>query len=158
MKKLTLLIGFSLLITTLTGCTLLYPNWGKPTSSPTDTKTSDPTPTKTKTGDPTPTTPAKGNAVVEIMDASVYQQDGIIQVVAQITNFSEDGGVCTATFTGGGKSVSVSAKAESNAANTQCHPLEINLGGIPSGSGSVSVTYDSATKHGVSSAQAVTIP
>ncbi len=158
MKKLSLLIGVTIILSTLTGCTLLYPNWGKPTTSPTKTKTSDPNPTETKTVDPTPTKTTKTNAVVDIMDASVYPQDGIIQVVAQVTNFSEDGGTCTATFTGGGKSVSVSAKAESNAANTQCHPLEINLGGIPAGSGSVTVTYDSETKHGVSSAEAVTIP
>jgi len=158
MKKLSLLISISLLLTTVTGCTLLYPNWGKPTSSPTDTKTGDPTPTKTDTGTPTPTITGKGKADVEITDASVYAQDGIIQVIAQVTNFSQDGGTCTATFTGGGKTVSVTSKAESNAANTQCHPLEINLGGLPSGAGSVTVTYDSTDKHGVSLAEPVTIP
>jgi hypothetical protein len=158
MKKISFLLSLSLLTFGLAGCTLLYPNWGKPTSSPTNTKTDSPKPTDTSTGTPKPTDTTKGQADVEITDASVYQQDGIIQVIAQITNFSEDGGTCTATFTGGGKTVSVSAKAESNAANTQCHPLEINLAGLPSGSGTVTVTYDSATKHGVSSAQAVTIP
>jgi len=156
MKKLSLLLGVTLLLTSVTGCSVLYPNWGKPTSSPTKTKTVDPNPTDTSTPDPTLTT--KGKAEVEITDSSVYAQDGIIQVIAQITNFSEDGGNCTATFTGGGKTVSVSAKAESNAANTQCHPLEINLGGLPSGAGSVTVTYDSTNKHGVSSAEPVTIP
>lgn len=156
MKKLSLLLGVTLLLTSVTGCTLLYPNWGKPTASPTKTKTGDPKPTDT--GTPEPTVTNKGKADVEIMDASVYAQDGIIQVVAQVTNFSEDGGTCTATFTGGGKTVSVSAKAESNAANTQCHPLEINLAGLPSGVGSVTVSYDSEAKHGVSSAEPVTIP
>jgi hypothetical protein len=158
MKKLSLLLGLSLLLTSLAGCTLLYPNWGKPTSSPTKTDTGSPSPTIPDTGTPKPTVTNKANAAVEIMDASVYAQDGIIQVVAQVTNFSEDGGTCIATFTGGGKTVTVSAKAESNAANTQCHPLEISLTGLPSGPGSITVTYDSTAKHGVSSVTSVTIP
>ncbi len=95
--------------------------------------------------------------MVEILDAYVDTQFGVLQVVAQVTNFSEDGGKCTATFNGGGKTVSVTGNAESNAANTQCSPIEISLSGLPKGSGVVTVTYDSSTKHGVSSSSAVTI-
>ena len=157
MRKLSVLAMSAILITTLSSCTLLYPNWGKPTNSPTKTETGTPQPTDTDTGTPTTEPTNKANASVEIMDAYVDTPNGILQVIAQITNFSEDGGTCTLTFTGGGKTATVSGKAESNAANTQCAPLELALGQLPRGSGSVTVTYDSATKHGVSPASAVTI-
>jgi hypothetical protein len=78
-------------------------------------------------------------------------------VIAQVTNFSEDGGTCKATFNGGGKTVSLTGSAESNAANTQCRPIEIPLGGLPKGAGVVTVSYESATKYGTSTSFAVTI-
>ncbi|NBR64712.1 MAG: hypothetical protein EBS85_01630 [Micrococcales bacterium] len=158
MKILRVISIAAILAFTVSGCSILYPNAGKPTDSPkpTNTETSTPEPTDTKTPTPEPTT--KSEAIVEIMDAYVDSANGIIQVVGQVTNFSEDGGTCSATFNGGGKTVTVSAAAESNAANTQCHPIEINLAGLPSGSGVVTVTYDSARNHGVSLATAVTIP
>jgi len=157
MRKLSVLVFSAILIATLSGCTLLYPNWGKPTSTPTVTDTKSPSPSDSETGTPTTEPTDKANAVVEIMDAYVDTPNGILQVIAQVTNFSEDGGTCTLTFTGGGKTVTVSAQAESNAANTQCRPLEIALGQLPKGAGSVTVTYDSETKHGVSTASPVTI-
>ena len=159
MKTIKLLLTSVVLVALLSGCSLLYPNMGKPTDGPSPTKTEtespNPTPTETKTETPKPT---KSAASVEIMDAYVDEANGIIQVVAQITNFSEDGGTCTVTFSGGGKETSVSGMAESNAANTQCRPLEIALGGIPSGSGVVKVTYESTKHYGVSESTGVVIP
>jgi hypothetical protein len=157
MKKLRFLAVCALLVGTVSGCTLLYPNWGKPTDSPSPTESNTPDPTNTDTASPTPTPTNKGIAEVEIMDAYVDTANGILQVVAQVTNFSQDGGKCTATFNGGGKTVSVTGTAESNAANTQCRPIEISLTGLPKGAGVVTVTYDSDTKHGVSSSTAVNI-
>jgi len=159
MKKLPLLITAVLLVAVLSGCSVLYPNWGKPTDSPSATKTatetSTPDPTETETPTPTPTD--KKEATVEILDAYVDSPNGVIQVIAQITNFSEDGGTCTATFTSGSKTVKVSQPAESNAANTQCHPLEINLGGLPAGQGTITVTYESDKYFGESTPSSVTI-
>jgi hypothetical protein len=82
----------------------------------------------------------------------------VLQIVAQITNFSEDGGTCTATFTGGGKSTSVTVNAESNAANTQCRMMELALGTLAPGSGTVKVKYDSTAHAGVSAETSVIIP
>lgn len=159
MKKLPLLISAILVVTVLSGCSILYPNAGKPTDSPSPstshTKTPTPDPTDTKTATPVPTD--KADATVEIVDAYTDTANGVIQVIAQVTNFSEDGGICTATFTSGSKTVTVSQPAESNAANTQCHPLEINLGGLPAGDGTVTVTYESTKYYGVSSPSTVTI-
>jgi PBP1b-binding outer membrane lipoprotein LpoB len=158
MKNLRVIALAAILAFTVSGCSILYPNWGKPTDSPKPTETKTTPPGPTDTGTPTPDPTDKGAATVEIMDAFVDSPNGIILVVGQVTNFSEDGGTCSATFNGGGKTVTVSAAAESNAANTQCHPLEINLSGLPKGSGVITVTYDSTKNHGVSKATAVTIP
>ena len=159
MKKLSILLSATLLAAALSGCSILYPNAGKPTDSPspTKTKTDTPTPEPTETQTPTPTPTDKAEASVEVLDAYVDSANGIIQVIAQVTNFSEDGGTCTATFTSGSKTVKVSAPAESNAANTQCHPIEINLGGLPAGDAQITVTYESKKYYGVSSPSSVTI-
>jgi hypothetical protein len=158
MKNLKVIALAGILTLTVSGCSILYPNWGKPTDAPNPTKTHTPPPLPTDTTTPTPDPTEKGAASVEIMDAYVDSPNGIILVVGQVTNFSEDGGTCTATFNGGGKTVTVSATAESNASNTQCRPLEINLSGLPKGAGVITVTYDSTKNHGVSKATAVTIP
>lgn len=157
MKKLNFLVVCAILVGTVSGCTLLYPNWGKPTDSPSPTDSKTPTPTDSPTKSETPTPTAKAGADVEIIDAYVDTPNGILQVIAQVTNFSEDGGTCTLTFNGGGKSFSVTQGAESNAANTQCHPLELSLSLLPKGAGVVTVTYDSTKHRGVSSSSAVTI-
>lgn len=159
MRKIASIVIVTLLFGALSGCSVLYPNWGKPTGSPsptkTHTKTPTPEPTDTKTPTPEPTDKAK--AIVEILDSYVDVPNGVIQVIAQVTNFSEDGGTCKLTFTSGTKTVTVSQPAESNAANTQCHPLEINLGGLPAGTGSLTVTYESEKYYGVSESSPVTL-
>lgn len=157
MKKIRIFASALLLVGVLSGCTLLYPNWGKPTDSPKPTESQTPGPTETKTETPKPKPTDKAKADVEIMDAYADTANGILVVIAQVTNFSEDGGTCTATFNGGGKTVSLTGSAESNAANTQCRPIEIPLGGLPKGAGVVTVSYESATKYGTSTSFAVTI-
>lgn len=156
MKNLRILAIASILAVSVSGCSVLYPNWGKPTDKPsptaTDTETPSPTPTETETPEPT-----KDPATVEIMDAYVDTQAGVMQVVAQVTNFSEDGGSCTLTFTGGNKSTSVTVTAESNAANTQCKTMELPLGVLAKGVGKVTVKYDSSTHSGLSPETSVTI-
>ena len=159
MKNLKIVLASAFLVLTLSSCSLLYPNLGKPTTSPkpTDTKTQSPTPDPTDSKTPTPD-PSKGSASVDIMDAYVDGPNGILQVIAQVTNFSEDGGNCTLTFNGGGKTATITVLAESNAANTQCRSMELALGTLPKGTGIVTVTYDSEKKHGISSATSVVIP
>ena len=156
MKNLRILAIASILAVSVSGCSVLYPNWGKPTDKPsptaTDTETPSPTPTETETPEPT-----KDPATVEIMDAYVDTQAGVLQVVAQVTNFSEDGGSCTLTFTGGNKSTSATVTAESNAANTQCKTMELPLGVLAKGVGKVTVKYDSSTHSGLSPETSVTI-
>ncbi len=80
-----------------------------------------------------------------------------IFAVGTVDNFSEDGGTCTLNFVGGGKTASISGKAESNASSTQCYALTLSTANLPKGNAQVSITYDSATNHGVSDSQSVTI-
>lgn len=157
MKKSRFLIICLTLSLVLSGCTLLYPNWGKPTDKPSPTDTSTPKPTETKTDTPTPEPTNKSKAEVEILDAYVDTPNGILQVIASVNNFSEDGGTCTATFNGGGKTVKASTTAESNASNTQCKPIEIPLGGLPKGAAVVTVSYESKNYYGTSPSVSVTI-
>lgn len=157
MKNLRIAVIALLLAASVSGCTLLYPNMGKPTDSPSPTATDSETPKPTETPTETPE-PTKLPATVEIMDAYVDTQAGVLQVVAQVTNFSEDGGTCTATFTGGDKSTSVTVSSESNAANTQCKTMEIPLGVLAKGTGVVTVKYDSAVHSGLSQGTSVVIP
>ncbi len=157
MKNLRIAVLALVLAASVSGCSLLYPNMGKPTDSPTPTVTDTDTPEPTETPTETPE-PTKLPATVEIMDAYVDTQAGVLQVVAQITNFSEDGGTCTATFTGGDKSTSVTVTSESNASNTQCKTMEIPLGVLAKGAGVVTVKYDSAVHSGLSSGTSVVIP
>jgi hypothetical protein len=157
MKNLRIAVIALLLAASVSGCSVLYPNMGKPTNSPSPTATDSETPKPTETPTETPE-PTKLPATVEIMDAYVDNQAGVLQVVAQITNFSEDGGTCTATFTGGDKSTSATVTSESNAANTQCKTMEIPLGVLAKGAGVVTVKYDSAVHSGLSAGYSVVIP
>ena len=157
MKNFRFVVICLTLIGVLSGCTLLYPNWGKPTDSPSPTDSSTPTPTETETETPSPEPTNKTKAEVEILDAYVDTPNGIVQVIASANNFSEDGGTCTATFNGGGKTVKSSTTAESNASNTQCKPIEIPLGGLPKGAGVITVRYESKNYDGTSKSVAVNI-
>jgi PBP1b-binding outer membrane lipoprotein LpoB len=159
MKNFKILVSALVLVLVLTGCTLLYPNWGKPTDSPkpSDSKTSTPTDSPTDSQTPDPTDTNKGVATIEIMDSYVDNANGVLSVIARVTNFSEDGGTCTLTFKSGTKTQSVTVNSESNAANTQCRAMEIPLSKLPVGAGSITVTYDSAKNHGISDSTPVTI-
>jgi hypothetical protein len=100
----------------------------------------------------------KAKAQIAFVDSGVDVAGGVIFAVAEVTNVVEDGGTCTLTFIGAGKTKSISGKAEANATDTQCHPLELTLAGLPKGAGLITVSYSSATHSGTSTAIAVAIP
>lgn len=143
----------------LSGCAVLYPNWGtdqNPSTSMSPSPSLDsasPTPTASASG-PVQKTKAEINLIETMVDASA----GTILVVAEVLNATEDGGKCTMVFTSGSASKTVSVKAESNAASTQCFPAYLPISGLPKGKGSVTVTYESEKYLGTSEPIAVTIP
>ena len=144
----------------LAGCSVLYPNWNttaKPGDSSTPSSSSSVAPTDSPT--PTPTASvARKKAQVAWVDSGVDAAGGVIYGVGEISNVVEDGGTCTLTFIGAGKTKTISGKAEVNATDTQCHPLELSIAGLPKGAGLITLSYDSPTYVGTSTAVAVTIP
>ena len=157
MKKIAAIIAFSALALSLSGCALLYPNWGT-TQNPGTSQSVEPSTSASASESATPTTPAKGKANVQIDQASVDATAGVIDVVAQVTNFNEDGGLCTLTIQAGTQSKKISVKAESNVTTTQCYPMELSLSGLPKGTALITVSYDSAAHAGISAGQSVVIP
>lgn len=149
----------ALLTLSLSGCSMLYPHWGAtdfPTDGPTSTNTSAPTPTNSAS--PTQSSVPVQAAKVQLMQVQVDATAGVIDVIAQITNVSEDGGSCTITVVSGSTSKQQTVRAESNVDTTQCFPMELGLNGLTSGTGTVTVTYKSAGYVGSSLSQAITIP
>lgn len=149
----------TLLSLSLSGCSVLYPHWGAtdfPTDSPAGTASSTPTPTSSAGASPS-TVPVQA-AKVQLMQVNVDATAGVVDVVAQITNVSEDGGSCTLSVVSGSTSKQQTVRAESNVDTTQCFPMEVSLTGLSSGTGTVTVTYKSAGYVGSSLSQAITIP
>ena len=162
MKRLISISATAISALLLSGCALLYPNWGTE-EKPSDSETPSATPTTSASAEPSPSasvTPAepKIEAEISIIDSMVDANNGLIFAIAEVTNVDESTGTCTLTYEGQGVTKSVSAKAEANVTTTQCFPLELVLTGIPKGKGSIFVSYDSATASGTSSKIAVTIP
>lgn len=157
--------SFAALLTSavlLSGCALLYPNWGTE-EKPSDSETPSASPSTSSSVEPSPTASEsaaanKVEAKISIIDSMVDSNNGLIYAIAEVTNVDESTGTCTLTYEGQGVSKSVSAKAEANVTTTQCFPLELVLTGIPKGKGAIFVTYDSPTAAGSSSKIAVTIP
>ena len=160
-KSLSALAIGALLVASLSGCTALYPHWGAtdfPTDGPTSTGTAVPTPTQSASATPTPSVTPVQAAKVQLMNVNLDATAGVVDVVAQVTNVSEDGGTCTLTVASGSTSKQQTVKAESNVDTTQCFPMEVSLSGLASGTGTVTVTYKSSGYVGSSLSQAVTIP
>lgn len=140
----------ALTIITLSGCAMLYPNWGtdqnpSTSQSPSPTAASD---------SPSPSASADQSLAVatfNFIDVSVDTGTGYVSAVVEVTNVAEDGGKCTFVLTSGSVSKTVAVKAESNVSTTQCFPAMLPLTGLPKGSATLSVTYSSETHVGSAS-------
>jgi hypothetical protein len=158
MKK-TLVVSIAALsLVSLSGCALLYPNWGtdqNPSTSQSPTAT-DVSPSPTESASPS-AAPNIGVAKFNFIDLSFDSGTGYVSVVAEMTSAAEDGGKCSFTITSGGVSKTVSVKAEANVSTTQCFPAMLPTTGLPKGKATVTVTYASPNFAG-SASSGVTIP
>jgi hypothetical protein len=154
------------LVVSLSGCTLLYPHWGAtglpsdtPSGSASASASTQPSASASASASvsPTPTVKPVQPATLHILQSNVDATAGVIDVVAEVTNVSEDGGHCTLTITSGAVSKTQTVKAESNVDSTQCFPMEITLVGLPKGAASFKVNYSSTGYSGSTGPQAVTI-
>jgi hypothetical protein len=166
-KKILITVSVAGMVLSLAGCSFFYPNWGQKTppigtpsqsssSSASQSASQSASANPTASATPTPTAVAKKIATISILQSSVDSSG--ISVVAEALNFSEDGGSCTLTYTNGVVKKTLVVKAESNASDTQCFPMNLPLTGMPKGPGLITVSYSSATHIGTSTAIAVTIP
>lgn len=85
------------------------------------------------------------------------QYDKQIEVGAYINVF-EDGGLCTAKFTNGSKTVTKTVKALRNVNTTDCPAMTVLAGELqPKGVWSITVTYDSRSTTGTSDSRQVEV-
>lgn len=157
MKKFATVLVATAISLSLSGCALLYPNWGTD-QSPGTSQSAAPSETPSETPSASPTTVTKAKATVRIDDASADATAGVITVVAEVTNIAQDGGTCTLILQVGNTTKRLPFKAEANVDRTQCFPMEVPIAGLPKGTALVSVEYESTTYFGVSPAQSVVIP
>jgi hypothetical protein len=84
---------------------------------------------------------------------------GVLNVVAEVTNFAEDGGNCVLSyFQGDAASILATVKAERNVTTTQCFPFNVDLASLPKGAMTLMVSYESANHLGESEKFEVIIP
>ena len=162
MKKLIAIASTVLAATALSGCTLLYPNWGTDVSPSDSAGPSAPvspseSPSATEAPSASPTT-AKKTAKILVSDSGIDATSGDIFAVVEVLDIAENGGTCSLTFTGAGSTKTVSAKAEANVNRTECYPLRISLVGLPKGAGFITVSYESDTSVGQSKSVGVVVP
>ena len=161
----------------LSGCTLFYPNWGA-TSLPEDelipstesispTETEEPSESPSASSSATPTaspSPSASESIsrteagVEIVMAVVEPDFDLLTVIAQIPGVTDATGNCTLTYLADSFEKSFSVRAEQSSDFMQCAPFEIDLGELPSGSGLVTVSFESTRFFGRSGASSVVIP
>jgi len=172
-----LMIGLSLIFATLllSGCGVFYPNWGATSlpEEPTATIETNPepeasaepevsveptasaTPEETETSEPAI---KQLPADVVILIAEAYSDTGMLEVVAKVQGITESDGTCTMRFIGSDTEKTVKVSAQPASDYTQCFPIEFPLSELPSGSGIVTVTYESEFHLGKSPATSVVIP
>jgi len=157
MKKFATVFAATAIALSLSGCALLYPNWGT-TQSPGTSQSAAPSQSASESASASPTAVKKNNAKVEITDAYADVAAGTLSVVADVANIAQDGGTCTLILKIGANTTRLPFKAEANVTTTQCHPMDVPLSGLGKGTAIVSVEYASADYFGVSPTQSVVIP
>ncbi len=78
-------------------------------------------------------------------------------VNSYVSGVFEDGGICTATFTSGAKSLTKTSVGFPNASYTQCPPVNLEAGFLSPGQWKVTVGYSSATAEGTSLVQTIEV-
>ena len=157
MKKFASILVATAVVLSLSGCSLLYPNW-ETDQSPGTSQSATPSESSSENPSASPTAVNKTKATVRIDDAYADATAGVISVIAQLTNIAQDGGTCTLILQVGTTTKRLPFKAEANVTTTQCHPMELPIAGLPKGTALISVEYDSANYFGVSPAQSIVIP
>jgi hypothetical protein len=98
-------------------------------------------------------------AVAQLQILYTDTSAGVLNVVAEVMNFAEDGGTCTLSYyTGTTATAVVTVKAERNVTSTQCFPFNVDFSAVPKGALELTVKYESANHFGESERFEVIIP
>lgn len=164
---------------TLSGCSAFVPSWNaQPTPIEIDNETDssdvieaepevEPEPTETPTpdeeaeseGEPETQEPIERSEVnVEVISAMAYEDEGQLEVIAQVFDVVEDGGECTMKLLAGDFTTEATVGANRSSNYTQCAPIDIPLSDLPGGTAVVTVSYISDRYEGESQAVSVVIP
>jgi hypothetical protein len=90
--------------------------------------------------------------------AVVESDFNLLTVIAQVPAVTDATGSCTLTFLADSFEKTYSVQAEQSSDFMQCAPFEIALRDLPSGSGLVTVNFESTRFFGKSGASSVVIP
>jgi hypothetical protein len=165
MKRI-LFAGFSVAaLVALAGCTLFYPNNDQtqdPVAQTSLTPSAFPSPTESAEPEATPSpspsvATTKAAAKIQVLYSDTSQ--GFLEVIAEVTNFAEDGGQCKlVAYSGSTSKVIAAFKAESNVGTTQCFPIKVEFSSLTKGTSTVAVAYESSSYIGESDKFEVNIP
>ena len=150
----------------LTGCTLFYPNSANPEDAAEPTNSMSEAPSESKNPEESATSsPSPSPSVSPTMNPSLFEilytdtSGGVLNVVAEVTNFAEDGGSCILSYYKGSTATAVATvKAERNVTSTQCFPFNVDFSAVPRGVLELTVSYVSENHLGESEKFEVTIP
>jgi hypothetical protein len=153
----------------LAGCTLFYPNAGTPNSelikptgsssvTPGDETSQGEASSPSASPSPSPSvSPTMAPAVLNILYSDTSA--GVLNVVAEVNNFAEDGGSCILSYYQGTTATAIATvKAERNVTSTQCFPFNVSFSSVPKGTVSLTVSYKSDNHIGESQKFEVIIP
>ena len=163
---------------TLSGCSAFVPSWNaQPTpieidnendsEDVNDSPEADPEPEPAEPSEPDqPSEPEpepaesieRSSVDVEVISAMVYEDEGQLEVIAQVLEVVEDGGECTLKLLAGDFSTEMTVGANRSSNYTQCAPIDIPLSELPGGTAVVSVSYLSDNYEGESESVSVVIP
>jgi hypothetical protein len=161
MKRI-LFAGFSVAaLVALAGCTLFYPNNDQnqdPVAQTSLTPSAFPSPTEEPEPSPSPSVAStKAAAKIQVLYSDTSQ--GFLEVIAEVTNFAEDGGQCTLiSYSGNTSKVVGTFQAESNVGTTQCFPIKVEFSSLTKGTSTVAVVYESNAYIGESERFEVNVP
>jgi hypothetical protein len=98
-------------------------------------------------------------AVAQLQILYTDTSAGVLNVVAEVMNFAEDGGSCTLSYYKGATATAVgTVDAERNVTSTQCFPFNVDFSALPKGVLELTVKYESENHVGESEKFEVTIP
>ena len=163
MRKLLAISITVLAATALSGCTLLYPNWGtdvSPSDSAAPSASATPIESPSESASATPSQVPLAKAEVVVFDAGIDTSGSapMIFAMADISNFAEAGGKCILTFTGSGVTKSIEVTGLENVNRTQCPLMQMPVKGLPKGAAILTVQYVSKTHAGNAPSVSVVIP